>query len=229
YSHEDGYTKNGMVDCTQLRRVAAVSVAKRVTKEMETSSEIWSVMLFYMTHGVRLRETLKVANLESYRRRLQRRNASTTRPGIQTANLRNVLLFLKSTNGQMLLMGKRSFGDYAFSPVLSCLYSLVQKTGQKKVMLHIQSFASTQGSRCEIAVARHIEKAQDPAHVIMWVELGCPHKAVCSAYFHKAAKPKGIREYINIRNGMACHLHPTLALHGLAGIPKYVTGHSVMA
>ncbi|GKF50490.1 hypothetical protein Tco_0146957, partial [Tanacetum coccineum] len=34
-----------------------------------------------------------------YRRRLQKRNASTTRPGIQTANLRNALLFLKSMAG----------------------------------------------------------------------------------------------------------------------------------
>ena len=36
YLHEDGYTKNGMVGCTQPRCVAAVSVAKRVVEEMET-------------------------------------------------------------------------------------------------------------------------------------------------------------------------------------------------
>ncbi|GKA50206.1 pre-mRNA-splicing factor ATP-dependent RNA helicase DEAH7 isoform X1 [Tanacetum coccineum] len=52
-------------------------------------------------------------------------------------------------------------------------------------------------------------------------------KAICSAFSHNTAKPKGIREYINIRNGMACHLHPTLALHGLAGIPKYVVYHEL--
>ena len=34
YLHEDGYTKYGVVGCTQPRRVAAMSVAKRVSEEM---------------------------------------------------------------------------------------------------------------------------------------------------------------------------------------------------
>ena len=34
YLHEDGYTMYGMVGCTQPRRVAAMSVAKRVSEEM---------------------------------------------------------------------------------------------------------------------------------------------------------------------------------------------------
>lgn len=36
YLHEDGYTTTGIVGCTQPRRVAAMSVAKRVSEEMET-------------------------------------------------------------------------------------------------------------------------------------------------------------------------------------------------
>jgi len=35
YLYEEGYTKNGMIGCTQPRRVAAVSVAKRVAEEMK--------------------------------------------------------------------------------------------------------------------------------------------------------------------------------------------------
>ena len=35
YLHEDGYTKYGMIGCTQPRRVAAMSVAKRVSDEIE--------------------------------------------------------------------------------------------------------------------------------------------------------------------------------------------------
>lgn len=36
YLHEDGYSKFGMIGCTQPRRVAAMSVAKRVSDEMGT-------------------------------------------------------------------------------------------------------------------------------------------------------------------------------------------------
>ena len=36
YLHEDGFTDRGMIGCTQPRRVAAMSVAKRVSEEMET-------------------------------------------------------------------------------------------------------------------------------------------------------------------------------------------------
>lgn len=36
FLHEEGYTKHGMVGCTQPRRVAAMSVAKRVSEEMES-------------------------------------------------------------------------------------------------------------------------------------------------------------------------------------------------
>ena len=35
YLHEDGYSDLGMIGCTQPRRVAAMSVAKRVSEEME--------------------------------------------------------------------------------------------------------------------------------------------------------------------------------------------------
>lgn len=35
FLHEEGYTKHGLVGCTQPRRVAAMSVAKRVSEEME--------------------------------------------------------------------------------------------------------------------------------------------------------------------------------------------------
>ena len=34
FLHEDGYTQYGMVGCTQPRRVAAMSVAKRVSDEV---------------------------------------------------------------------------------------------------------------------------------------------------------------------------------------------------
>ncbi|OVA17529.1 Helicase [Macleaya cordata] len=80
YLHEDGYTTNGIVGCTQPRRVAAMSVAKRVSEEMETDlgdkvgyairfEDVTSstTVIKYMTDGVLLRETLKDSDLEKYR------------------------------------------------------------------------------------------------------------------------------------------------------------------
>ncbi len=79
YLHEAGYSDYGMIGCTQPRRVAAVSVAKRVSEEMEselgrkvgyairfedcTSNE---TIIKYMTDGVLLRESLNDPELEKY-------------------------------------------------------------------------------------------------------------------------------------------------------------------
>ena len=35
--HEDGYLKYGRIGCTQPRRVAAMSVAQRVSEEMDVT------------------------------------------------------------------------------------------------------------------------------------------------------------------------------------------------
>ena len=37
FLYEDGYCASGIIGCTQPRRVAAMSVAKRVSEEMEVS------------------------------------------------------------------------------------------------------------------------------------------------------------------------------------------------
>jgi len=53
-------------------------------------------------------------------------------------------------------------------------------------------------------------------------------QAVCSAYFHNSAKQKGIGEYVNTRNGMPCHLHPSSALYGLGYTTEYVVYHELL-
>lgn len=79
FLYEDGYCQHGLVGCTQPRRVAAMSVAKRVSEEMEvklgstvgyairfedcTSSE---TKIKYMTDGVLLRESLNEGDLDRY-------------------------------------------------------------------------------------------------------------------------------------------------------------------
>lgn len=53
-------------------------------------------------------------------------------------------------------------------------------------------------------------------------------KAICSAYFHNAAKMKGIGEYSNARSGMPCHLHPSSALYGMGVSPDYIVYHELV-
>lgn len=53
-------------------------------------------------------------------------------------------------------------------------------------------------------------------------------QAVCSAYFHNSARLKGVGEYVNTRNGMPCHLHPSSALYGMGETPEYVVYHELI-
>ncbi|KAJ2081967.1 hypothetical protein H4R24_001946 [Coemansia sp. RSA 988] len=79
YLHEAGYTQHGMIGCTQPRRVAAMSVAKRVSEEMDV--ELGQLVgyairfedctsrqtrLKYMTDGVLLHEALSSSDLNRY-------------------------------------------------------------------------------------------------------------------------------------------------------------------
>ncbi|PCH33035.1 pre-mRNA splicing factor [Wolfiporia cocos MD-104 SS10] len=79
FLYEDGYCTYGIVGCTQPRRVAAMSVAKRVSEEMECKlgSLVGYAIRFedcttpetkikYMTDGVLLRESLNEGDLDRY-------------------------------------------------------------------------------------------------------------------------------------------------------------------
>eukprot|EP01022_Parablepharisma_sp_SALTPOND_P023730 TRINITY_DN510_c0_g1_i1.p2 TRINITY_DN510_c0_g1~~TRINITY_DN510_c0_g1_i1.p2 ORF type:complete len:1087 (-),score=108.26 TRINITY_DN510_c0_g1_i1:5556-8816(-) len=53
-------------------------------------------------------------------------------------------------------------------------------------------------------------------------------KVICSGYFHNAAKMKGIGEYLNLRTGIPCVLHPSSAIYSLGYTPEYVVYHEVV-
>ena len=53
-------------------------------------------------------------------------------------------------------------------------------------------------------------------------------RSIAAAYFHQAARLKGVGEYVNARNGMPCHLHPSSALYGLGYTPDYVVYHELI-
>ena len=79
FLYEDGYAETGLIGCTQPRRVAAMSVAKRVSEEMEVplgglvgyairfeDCTSKATAIKYMTDGVLLRETLTERDLDRY-------------------------------------------------------------------------------------------------------------------------------------------------------------------
>lgn len=53
-------------------------------------------------------------------------------------------------------------------------------------------------------------------------------KAICSAYFTNSAKIKNIGEYINLKTGMPCKLHPSSSLYSLGYAPDYVVYHELL-
>jgi len=65
-------------------------------------------------------------------------------------------------------------------------------------------------------------------HVSCGTSWDVVRRAICSAYFHNAARLKGIGEYVNLRTGMPCHLHPTSALYGLGYTPDYIVYHELI-
>lgn len=79
YLHEAGYSDNGIIGCTQPRRVAAMSVAKRVAEEVgcDLGTTVGYAIRFedvtddttiikYMTDGILLRESLREPDVDSY-------------------------------------------------------------------------------------------------------------------------------------------------------------------
>lgn len=73
-----------------------------------------------------------------------------------------------------------------------------------------------------------IMKMQKLAMISAGTDFDVVRKAICSGYFHQAARVKGIGEFVNIRTGLPTHLHPTSALYGLGYTPSYVIYHELI-
>lgn len=91
-----------------------------------------------------------------------------------------------------------------------------------------------------------IMKQQKMEYVSCGTEWDIVRKAICSSYFHQAAKLKGmprqvfcrsltcciahtgIGQYVNLRTGMPCFLHPSSALYGSGTTPEYIVYHELI-
>eukprot|EP00771_Trimastix_marina_P003447 gnl/Trimastix_PCT/4711.p1 GENE.gnl/Trimastix_PCT/4711~~gnl/Trimastix_PCT/4711.p1 ORF type:complete len:646 (-),score=258.14 gnl/Trimastix_PCT/4711:192-1994(-) len=91
--------------------------------------------------------------------------------------------------------------------------------------LHAKSLAKVREIRSQLL---DIMKQQRMPNMSCGTNWDLVRKCICSAYFHNASQLKGVGEYLNMRSGMACHLHPTSALYGLGYTPDYVVYHELV-
>eukprot|EP00055_Hartaetosiga_balthica_P015533 m.92383 g.92383 ORF g.92383 m.92383 type:complete len:1274 (+) comp8890_c0_seq2:198-4019(+) len=73
-----------------------------------------------------------------------------------------------------------------------------------------------------------IMKKQKMDHISCGTEWDIVRKCICCAFFHQAARLKGIGEYVNARTGMPCHMHPTSALYGMGINPEWIIYHDLV-
>ncbi|GJV63165.1 pre-mRNA-splicing factor ATP-dependent RNA helicase DEAH7-like protein [Tanacetum coccineum] len=337
YLHEDGYTTNGIVGCTQPRRVAAMSVTKRVSEEMETElgdlvgyairfEDITGAntchcngrtQMYYSGSLRRAKMACRGGKENAYREEMLPLPQPV--PEIQRSNIGNVLLLLKSlkvdnlldfefmdppprenilnsmyqlwvlgalsNTGSLTRIGCKMI-EFPLDPGLAKLlitgeeFSCVNEVLTIVSMLSVPSVFFRPRDRAEESAAAH-EKFFVPEsdHLTLlniyrqweaneycgdWCSkhflqvkslrnarkvrsqlleilkrLKIPltscgskwnviRKAICSSYFHNAARLKGgIGEYVNCRNGMPCHLHPSSAIYGMGYTPDYVVYHEL--
>ena len=91
--------------------------------------------------------------------------------------------------------------------------------------IHSKAMRKAQEVRSQLM---DIMKAESMEIVSCGTDWDVVRKCICSAYFHQAARVKGIGEYVNCRTGMPCHLHPTSALYGLGYTPDYIVYHELV-
>ncbi|CAG8620152.1 11452_t:CDS:10 [Funneliformis mosseae] len=94
-----------------------------------------------------------------------------------------------------------------------------------KHFIHSKAMRKAQEVRSQLM---DIMKAEKMEIVSCGTDWDVVRKCICSAYFHQAARVKGIGEYVNCRTGMPCHLHPTSALYGLGYTPDYIVYHELV-
>ncbi|CAG8698322.1 10198_t:CDS:10, partial [Ambispora leptoticha] len=94
-----------------------------------------------------------------------------------------------------------------------------------KHFIHAKAMRKAQEVRSQLMDIMNAERME---YVSCGTEWDVVRKCICSAYFHQAARVKGIGEYVNCRTGMPCHLHPTSALYGLGYTPDYIVYHELV-
>ncbi|VDN52282.1 unnamed protein product [Dracunculus medinensis] len=91
--------------------------------------------------------------------------------------------------------------------------------------IHVKAMRKVREVRAQL---KDIMEEQKVKLISCGTEWDIIRKCICSAYFHNAARLKGIGEYVNVRTGIPCFLHPTSALFGMGFTPDYVVYHELV-
>merc|ERR1719154_933044 len=91
--------------------------------------------------------------------------------------------------------------------------------------MHIKALRKVREVRAQL---KEIMESQKMVLVSAGTDWDVVRKCICAAFFHQAAKLKGIGEYVNARNGMPANLHPTSALFGMGFTADYVVYHELI-
>merc|ERR1719499_1690819 len=91
--------------------------------------------------------------------------------------------------------------------------------------IHVKAMRKVREVRAQL---KEIMEQQKMKLVSAGSEWDVIRKCICAAFFHQAARLKGIGEYVNTRTGVPMHLHPTSALFGMGFTADYVVYHELI-
>ena len=94
-----------------------------------------------------------------------------------------------------------------------------------KHFIHVKALRKVREVRQQLLDIMKIQKVEEVSSGTDWDVV---RKVICSAYFHNAAKIKGIGEYVNLNKSITCVLHPSSAIYSLGYTPDYVVYHELV-
>ncbi|KAL3318840.1 Pre-mRNA-splicing factor ATP-dependent RNA helicase PRP16 [Cichlidogyrus casuarinus] len=95
----------------------------------------------------------------------------------------------------------------------------------QKHFVHVKAMRKVREVRTQM---KEIMEKSNMALVSCGADWDVVRKCICSGFFHQAARIKGLGEYVNLRTGMPCHLHPTSSLYGMGYSPDYIVYHELI-
>ena len=91
--------------------------------------------------------------------------------------------------------------------------------------IHIKSLRKVREVRQQLLDIMKLQKVSLLSCGMNWDII---RKCISCGYFHNAAKLKGIGEYVNLRTGIPCVLHPSSSIYALGYTPDYVVYHELI-